>query len=261
MNRAMTVLWIAALATAYAPPSAAQDFVLTQNYDSYRPSSGLPSVGLPRQETMGYQLVKPQTEPAGALPAPSQTASQDRDDQQRRTDAGAIRKAQNSAARQPSATTPAPASQLPSGQQTKYPEGTVIRGEASVYDGQNLVVDGAPVRLDGAEAPGLAQKCLTSRALVWACGVKAAEKLRDLVSGRTVTCVVTEPLGQGAAAICSVTGIADLGRNMISEGLAVSNGHDHGRYFSTQAQAKGFRRGIWIGSFEAPWKWRAINGQ
>jgi endonuclease YncB( thermonuclease family) len=257
----MTVLWIAALATAYALPSAAQDFVLTQNYDSYRPSTGLPSVGLPRQETMGYQLVKPQTGPANTLPAPSQAVSQGASDQHRRSDAGAIRKTDKTTTQQPSAAASAPVSQLPSGEQTKYPAGTVIRGKASVYDGQNLVVDGAPIRLDSAEAPGLAQKCLTSRALVWACGAKAAEKLRDLISGRPVACVVTEPLGQGAAAICSVTGISDLGQNMVSEGLAVSNGHDRGRYLSTQAQAKGFRRGIWIGSFEAPWKWRAVNGQ
>ena len=257
MNRAMTVLWIAALATAFTLPAAAQDFVLTQNYDAYRPSSGLPSVGLPRQETMGYQLVKPQTEPRAVSPAPPQTAQ---GGQQRRSDAGAIRKSDKTAD-QPEAATEAPVNQLPSPEQTKYPEGTVLRGKASIYDGQNLVVAGAPIRLDGAEAPALAQTCLTSRALVWACGSKAAERLRELVSGRPVSCVVTEPLGQGAAAICSVTGISDLGRNMVSEGLAVSNGHDRGRYSSDQSQAKGFRRGVWIGTFDAPWKWRAANGQ
>lgn len=257
MNRATTVLWIVALATAFTLPAAAQDFVLTQNYDSYRPSSGLPSVGLPRQETMGYQLVKPQTEPRAVA---SDVPERPQAGQQRRTDAGAIRNP-DKAARQPQAPAEAPVSRLPSNDQTKYPQGTVLRGKATIYDGQNLVVAGVPIRLDGAEAPALAQTCLTNRALVWACGSRAAERLRDLVSARPVSCVVTEPLGQGAAAICSVTGISDLGRNMVSEGLAVSNGHDRGRYSSVQAQAKGFRRGVWIGSFEAPWKWRATNGQ
>lgn len=261
MNRATTVLLIAALTTAYAMPSPAQDYVLTQNYDSYRPSGGLPSVGLPRQETMGYQLVKPQTSPRTELPSPLPDAATAEPAPRRRTDAGAIRRNERSSDRGSPAATQAPSTALPSGSQTRYPEGTVLRGKATIYDGQNLVVEGVPVRLDSAEAPGLAQKCLTNRALVWACGAKAAEKLAELVSGRPVTCVVTEPLGEGAAALCSVTGIPDLGRNMISEGLAVSNGHDRGRYSSVQAEAKTFRRGLWIGSFEAPWKWRAANGQ
>lgn len=260
MYRAMTVLLIAAVAASLSMPATAQEFVLSPTYDTYRPSSGLPSVGLPRQETMGYQLVKPQTQPRAEAPAGLPTSSEPSGPTQRRTDAGAIRKTAQTTQEQPLARGAA-ASQLPAAEEVRYPEGTVLRGRASVYDGQNLVVAGTPVRLHGAESPALAQTCLTPRALVWDCGKRAAGKLGDLIGGRPVTCVVTEPLGEGVAAVCSVSGIADLGHNMVSEGLAISNGHDRGRYLSAQAEAKSFRRGLWIGTFEAPWAWRTKNGQ
>jgi endonuclease YncB( thermonuclease family) len=137
----------------------------------------------------------------------------------------------------------------------------VIEGPATVYDGQNLIVEGVPLRLDGAEAPALSQQCMTRKSLVWNCGRRAYDRLAEIASGRKVRCVVTEPLGSGAAALCSTVGISDIGAAMIRDGWAISNGHDRGRYAAVQMIAKSNRIGMWVGPFEAPWTYRARYGQ
>jgi Micrococcal nuclease (thermonuclease) homologs len=243
--------------------AAAQGFDTSPQYQEYSPQQSLPRVNLPRpRPATAFVGGSASTEATGSSRgARLETFPSARPEQpSRRTDAGAIRKdetrqASGAAASERTGTPP------PAPAETKYPAGTVLEGTASVYDGQNIVVEGAAVRFDGAEAPGLAQQCMTRKSLVWDCGARAAARLRELVSGGRVRCVVTEPLGMGAAAICSTHGISDIGATMIGEGLAVSNGHDRGRYAVQQASARESRRGMWIGPFEAPWTWRARNGQ
>lgn len=264
---AAAAVLIATVLTAGAV--AAQGFDTSPQYSAYASSSQtVPKVNLPKMQTSGTSMSGPSVQQSGTLPsapaasAPAIPSSGTTADPKRRTDAGAIRKnadTKNDAKKiEPTVktgTAPAAASEQ------KYPSGMVIEGKASVYDGQNLVVEGVPLRLDGAEAPASAQQCMTRKSLVWNCGKRASDRLTELASGRKVRCVVTEPLGAGAAAICSVTGISDLGAAMIREGWAVSNGHDHGRYSAQQMSAKAGRLGMWVGPFEAPWTYRARYGQ
>lgn len=138
-----------------------------------------------------------------------------------------------------------------------YTAGMIVTGKAKVYDGHSLLVDGVPVRLDGADAPGLLQTCQTTAGMAWRCGEQAYRRLKDLVEGRKIVCRVTAQIGTGAAAICSETTVGDVAKMMVAEGLAVPNGHDSGRYAGTANAARTARAGMWVGSFEAPWKWRA----
>lgn len=260
---AAAAVLIATVLTAGAV--ASQGFDTSPQYSAYASSSQtVPKVNLPRMQTSATSMPGPSVQQSGTLPsAPASSVSTipssgTTADPKRRTDAGAIRRNAGTKKIEPTVktgTAPAAASEQ------KYPSGMVIEGRASVYDGQNLVVEGVALRLDGAEAPASAQQCMTRKSLVWNCGKRASDRLTELASGRKVRCVVTEPLGTGAAAICSVTGISDLGAAMIREGWAVSNGHDHGRYAAQQMSAKAGRLGMWVGPFEAPWTYRARYGQ
>jgi endonuclease YncB( thermonuclease family) len=242
--------------------SAALAFDTTPQYQPYQSTSQtVPKISLPPSRASQQVSV----EQSGSLPepvpqttAPAQpTASQA---PLRRTDAaGAVRKNQDNG-KSGAVKNAAPSTAAGATTEQKYPEGTVIEGKASVYDGQNLLVSNVPIRLDSAEAPAISQQCMTRQSLVWNCGIRAAGRLKELADGRKVRCVVTEPLGSGAAAICSVIGVSDLGAAMIREGMAVSNGHDHGRYSAQQASARLSKSGIWIGPFEAPWIYKVKNG-
>jgi len=145
----------------------------------------------------------------------------------------------------------------PAAQPQRYPKGMIITGLGKAYDGHSLVVDGHAVRLDGADAPGLVQTCQTHDSVAWRCGESAYRRLSSLVDGRKVTCRVEEQVGEGAAAVCSVQGIRDVAETMVREGLAVPNGHDEGRYAAPVQAARNSRSGMWVGSFQAPWLWRA----
>lgn len=139
-----------------------------------------------------------------------------------------------------------------------YVKGMVISGRADVWDGHSLVLDGHPVRLNGIEAPGLAQMCNTASMTVWPCGAKASQRLKQLISGDTVTCRVMDQAGNGAAAVCSTRSIGDLGAMLIAEGLAVPNSFG-GLYGPAAQSAKETRKGIFIGSFIHPSRWRLQN--
>ena len=260
--RPLAAASFAAFVSLAATYAAAQQLDTSPSYPSYEPKQTLPQLDLPQRSGIGtvnppsrtevippaepvtrqdtYKGGKrPQTARSGVLPATDERTFKE--------------PAQPSSASPPDAKLPAPATR------EAIARGTVVTGKAKVLDGQNLVVNGLPLRLDGAEAPGAAQVCMTRTGTPWECGRRARARLATLADGRKVTCVTTQPIGQGAAAICGGNGVRDLAERLVWEGLAVANGHDRGRYAEMQSSARASGRGVWIGSFVLPWKWRAAN--
>lgn len=141
----------------------------------------------------------------------------------------------------------------------KYSPGQVISGKAKIFDGHSLLINGNAIRLDGADAPGAVQTCTSGTGTAWRCGEVAYRRLAELTTDRKVTCRVTEQVGDGAAAICSASGVSDLASVLVREGLAIPNGHDHGRYGAAVNSARSGKIGMWEGSFTLPSKWRAAN--
>lgn len=141
----------------------------------------------------------------------------------------------------------------------KYVAGMVLYGQARAYDGHTLLIDGHPVRLNGIEAPGLKQLCSTPSGTAWRCGQKAFDRLAALVNTGKVRCVVVSPAGHGAAATCSASQTKDIGALLVSEGLAVPNRFSVGVYTAAANSAIKGRRGLWIGPFNDPAKWRSVN--
>lgn len=238
------------LVTAVVANAAAQEV-----QPGFDPSSDLPRVSLP-QRTLSAPV-----QPAIQKPAPEVSKAVTRN--------GPTRTARDLKSAPPGALQAATAasnplssaSTAPSGSngENKYRAGMSIYGIARAYDGHTLLVDGHPVRLNGIEAPGLRQVCSTSARTQWRCGQKAFERLAALVSTGKVRCTVVGPAGHGAAATCSASRTKDIGALLVGEGLALPNRHSAGAYTGEATAAMNARRGLWIGPFTDPAKWRLGN--
>jgi endonuclease YncB( thermonuclease family) len=130
-------------------------------------------------------------------------------------------------------------------------------GHATVIDGDTLEVEGVRVRLWGIDAPETRQTCSTAGA-TYPCGRHATGHLRLLVSDREVRC---EPRARDrwgrVVAVCRAGGL-DLGAAMVRDGWALAFVRYSRDYMLEEATAYGARRGVWAGTFVAPWHWRAM---
>ncbi|MHB2167892.1 thermonuclease family protein [Alsobacter sp. R-9] len=126
-----------------------------------------------------------------------------------------------------------------------------LAGAVSVIDGDSLRLAGVELRLEGIDAPELAQTCLAEKGEV-ACGRMAREGLAGMSASGPVQCRVgrEDRFGRGLA-LCRA-GDLDINREMVRRGLAVS----FGRYEADEAEARQARRGIWAMRFEPPSAWR-----
>ncbi len=144
------------------------------------------------------------------------------------------------------------------------------RGQARVLDGDSLEVGGIKVRLEGIDAPELAQTCRRMRlgdddqaatAERWACGKAARRQLLALIGGQEVSCAGRGTDGYGRLlGVCAVAGV-EINRHMVSSGWAWAFTRYAKRYVALEAAARAGRRGIWSGEAEPAWAWRARRWQ
>lgn len=142
-------------------------------------------------------------------------------------------------------------------------------GVGRVVDGDTLRLEGRTYRLWGIDAPELIQVCQRD-GQGYACGREAAAYLRALI--------VPEPdLGESAAAgtppqlvcvprasdqygrtaaLCRL-GDKDLGAEMVRAGWALVFTRHSSDYAPEEDEAREARRGLWSGTFDMPWNWRA----
>lgn len=133
----------------------------------------------------------------------------------------------------------------------------VVTGVARVIDGDTLDVAGERVRLEGIDAPEMAQSCGRNFFGTWKCGVVAANRLAELVRGHTVTCESRGYDKYGRMlGICFVDG-HDINAEMVREGLAWAFVRYSQTYVREEAQARAARAGIWQGEAAPAWEYRA----
>jgi endonuclease YncB( thermonuclease family) len=133
-----------------------------------------------------------------------------------------------------------------------------LSGQASVIDGDTLEIRAQRIRLWGIDTPESTQLCRADDSRLYRCGAKAANELDAFIAGRPVSCA---PLSQDQygrmVASCSVNGI-DLGEWLVRNGLALDwPQYSKGRYAVVQREADRAGRGVWAGSYVAPWMYRA----
>lgn len=137
-----------------------------------------------------------------------------------------------------------------------------IAGRVSIIDGDTLEIHGTRIRLWGIDAPESSQLCRGDDSLPYRCGAKAANELDAFIAHRPVSCKpVSRDVYGRTVATCSAGGI-DLADWLVREGLALDwPKYSKGKYERTQHEAKHAGRGMWAGSYVAPWLYRACIKQ
>lgn len=156
---------------------------------------------------------------------------------------------------------------------TLPPEPLAIVGRATVIDGDTLEIHGQRIRLWGVDAPESRQTCERGGE-VYRCGQEAANALSAWIGQRTVVCT---PEGRPdryrrVVAKCEVRlgpsapdetaadplNVWDINDWMILNGWALDYPrYSEGAYAQLERLASANYSGIWVGTFQRPWEWRA----
>ena len=127
---------------------------------------------------------------------------------------------------------------------------------ARIVDGDTFWLARLKVRLWGVDSPELQQGCV-AEGKVWHCGEEARAKLRSIVAGGEVRCVVRGRSYDRVVGRCFV-GSEDIGEALVVGGLAVEDArYSGGTYGVRQAEARMGAMGMWRGCFTEPRRWRA----
>lgn len=131
-----------------------------------------------------------------------------------------------------------------------------VTGRASVIDGDTLEIAGVRIRLHGIDAVESAQQCSKNGA-AYPCGRQAANALASFLGQRTVNCTRKDTDRYGRmVAECKVSG-ENINAWLVSSGWAMAYIEYGGAiYLAQQNAAKAAKRGIWAGTFQAPWDYR-----
>ena len=132
-------------------------------------------------------------------------------------------------------------------------------GKAAIIDARTLDVGGESWRLHGIDAPDRGQTCgewVRSRMQDYPCGETARAFLASLVAGREVFCVErAHDEASELTGLCFVDG-RDIARELVLAGWAIADTARSSRYADDQETAKTAGRGLWVGAFDEPSKWR-----
>ncbi len=137
----------------------------------------------------------------------------------------------------------------------------IIEGIGRVVDGDTLDVGPTRVRLEGIDAPEIAQTCQTASGRSWDCGVAAAAMLRRLAEHRDLACDCKGfDRYHRTLATCFTEGI-DIDEAMVRAGLAWAFVRYSTVYVGVEAEARKAKIGVWQGVAEAPWDFRREEWQ
>jgi endonuclease YncB( thermonuclease family) len=132
----------------------------------------------------------------------------------------------------------------------------IVTGQGRVVDGDTLDVGQTRVRLEGIDAPELAQTCRTAAGETWDCGKAAAAFLRTMVQQKDLACDRTgSDLYHRTLATCFAEG-NDINEAMVRAGMAWAFVRYSRVYVAVEADARERKVGVWQGPAEAPWDFR-----
>src|SRR6185437_3153724 len=137
-----------------------------------------------------------------------------------------------------------------------------IEGRATVIDGDTIEIAGQRIRFNGVDAPESSQYCEDAKGFEYPCGRVAATALDEfLAASRPARCqfVSWDQYGRYVGDCARADGAS-------VQAWLVENGHaldwprySNGAYAAHQRTAQQVRQGIWAGTFQAPWEWRAAQ--
>jgi endonuclease YncB( thermonuclease family) len=127
----------------------------------------------------------------------------------------------------------------------------------SVIDGDTIEIHGTRIRLHGIDAPESRQECTRPDGTSWRCGQHAALALSDHIGRAVVRCQPRDRDRCGRIVAICFEGDEDLNRWMVANGWAVAFRRYSPDYVGDEDNAHQARLGLWAGTFEMPWDWRA----
>jgi len=134
-----------------------------------------------------------------------------------------------------------------------------LEGEVSVTrvsDGDSLRSGRLKIRLHGIDAPELKQDCMTATGASWPCGQAARDAMAAIATKAPLRCVLMDVDRYGRLIMRCHAGTVDIAEHLVAKGLALAYRQYSMDYVATEATAREHARGLWAGSFEAPWDWR-----
>lgn len=135
-----------------------------------------------------------------------------------------------------------------------------ISGHARVIDGDTISVGNISIRLEGIDAPESQQTCAGAKGDTWQCGATTTQRLAGLIKGEKVTCEKSgEDRYKRTLAFCRLDSGTELNAWLVREGLALAFVRYSSKYLKEEKEAREAKRGLWAGTFQAPWDWRAAN--
>jgi endonuclease YncB( thermonuclease family) len=134
-----------------------------------------------------------------------------------------------------------------------------LSGRARMHDANSLTIGEARVRLEGIDAPETDQRCLNTAGEPWACGIAARDQVRAYVGDRVVSCTAGgRDRYKRTLAVCMVEDV-NLNSWLVRQGWALAFRRYSQAYVGEEDGAQTEQRGLWSGTFIAPWDWRHRN--
>ncbi|WP_019218584.1 thermonuclease family protein [Bartonella florencae] len=132
---------------------------------------------------------------------------------------------------------------------------TVIKGHASIIDGDSIVISSVMIRLMGIDAPELQQFCGKTEAR-YLCGLEAKKYLEELIANQPVTCYwQKKDKYRRILATCKTKRISNINAMLVRNGWAVS----YYDYPEEEQEAKENKNGMWQSHFQRPREWRKAH--
>ncbi|WP_245430155.1 MULTISPECIES: thermonuclease family protein [Mesorhizobium] len=136
----------------------------------------------------------------------------------------------------------------------------MIAGRASVVDGDTIEIHGERIRFNGVDAPESSQLCLNGKGQKYRCGSISAKALDAFLSKSSpTTCEFVERDRYGRfVGNCYRADGSSVQEWLVANGLALDwVRYSGGAYAQLQLNAREQNFGLWSGTFENPWDWRA----
>lgn len=138
-----------------------------------------------------------------------------------------------------------------------------MNGPARTIAGDTIEIAGVTIRLYGIDAPENRQLCQRDNK-PWHCGQEATWALAYLIAGQWVICDERDRDRDGrVVAVCYIGGRRGIDINawMVEHGWALADREYSEDYVAQEHEAQIARRGIWSGTFQAPWDSRQDDGK
>lgn len=142
-----------------------------------------------------------------------------------------------------------------------FPDNLV--GIPQVVDGDTIDINGQRVRLQGVDAPELAQECQDSSGAEYRCGQVAAVALEARLGDEMARCEIEAERDRYGRAIgvCFASDGTDINEWLVRNGWGLAYRKYSMRYVAQEEAAKVERLGMHEGRFVFPWDWRRDNRQ